>query len=169
LATLHLEAKEVSKIERDLLAFLLVASYQEGSNMLFPTFTAIAKQIKRFIDNRSAASMATHDLNFEIRTDELADALYKTGIPYHICQRNARTFMALRPDFDLRSPKHRTIARLLDFHANEFTNAYLSIGEQHGLQVADAWLRYIRDNDIIYARICQLPDDLPTKYLFGGL
>jgi hypothetical protein len=169
LASLQLEVKEVAKIERDLLCFLLVASYSESDSMLFPTFAAIAAKVKKLISDRSEISRAKNDIDLEIRTEVLVEALYRTGIPLYLCKRNAKVFMVLRPDFDLNAPKYRRIKSLLDFHADEFVNAYLSIGEQNGRHVADQWLKYIRDNDIIFARICALPDDMPTKYLFGGL
>ena len=134
---------------------------------MFPSFAAITKLIKSFWSNRSELSRCNHDLDFEIRTDALINALYQCGIPLWIAKRNAKAFMCLRPDFDLNAPKYRRIRQLLDHHNEEFINAYLTIGEQHGKNAADAWMKYIRENDIFFARIVQLPDDFAAKYLFG--
>lgn len=134
---------------------------------MFPTFVAIAKLVKNFLHNRSELARANHDLDFEIRTDALTEALYQCGIPRWICKRNAKAFMCLRPDFDLNAPKYRKIKQLLDYHNEEFINAYITIGEQHGKSAADAWMKWIRDNDVFFARIVALPDDFPSRYLFG--
>lgn len=134
---------------------------------MFPTFAAIARLIKGFWSNRSDLARSGYDLDFEIRTDALVDALYQCGIPLWIAKRNAKAFMCLRPDFDLNAPKYRRIKQLLDHHHQEFINAYITIGEQHGRSAADAWMQYIRENDIFFARIVQLPDDFAVKYLFG--
>lgn len=154
-------------MERDLLAFLLVASFEE-EDMIFGAITRTIRQVKRFLEDKSESARAAQDLDYELRKDELATALFNCGIPWWICKRNAAAFMCLRKDFDLNSPKYRRIKQLLEHHQTELLNAYFSIGEQHGRQAADAWINYIRSQDIWFARIVALPDDISTRYLFGS-
>lgn len=135
--------------------------------MLFPTFSAIVKGIKKAISNRNAIAQSKADLDFSIRTDALVQALYHCGIPMHVAQRNAKAFMVLRPDFDLNSPKYRQLKGLIEHHQDQFLNAYYDIARSHGRTAADRWIKWIRDNDVFFARICQLPDDFAVRYLFA--
>ena len=135
--------------------------------MLFPTFSAIVKNIKTAISNRNVTAQSKADLDYELRTDALVQALYHCGIPLFIAKRNAKAFMVLRPDFDLNSPKYRQLKGLIEHHQDEFLNAYYAIAQAHGKTAADRWSQWIRDNDIFFARICQLPDDFAVRYLFA--
>lgn len=135
--------------------------------MLFPTFRAIAVKVKSLFQDRKALAKQD-ELDFKIRTAALINALYECGIPHWIAKRNAHAFMCLRPDFDLYDPKFFRIKNLLEMHKTEFMNAYLNVGRNQGKEAADSWLRWIRDNDIFWARIAQLPQDFETRYLFGG-
>lgn len=134
---------------------------------IFPTFAAIARKVNRAIANRNAAAQRQVDLDFELRTDALINALYHCGIPLHVAQRNARAFMVLRPDFDLNSPKYRRLKGLIEHHQDEFLDAYYEIARSHGKTAADNWIKWIRENDVFFARICQLPDDFAVRYLFA--
>lgn len=162
-----MESREIAKLEADLLSFLLVASHR-GNAMIFPSVVQAISKLKRGWQERNARSRSQADIDHDIKTDRLTEALYNCGIPLWIAKRNAQAFMCLRPDFDLDASKYRHIKRLLAIHQDEFLNAYFSIGEQHGREAADQWISYIRNNDIFFARIVQLPCDFDTKYLFGG-
>ena len=124
----------------------------------------IFKKIRKFWEEGSDRPPS---LTHEKRTDELFQALYECGIPAWVARRNAEAFMVLRPDFDLHSPKHERIKRLLDFHRREFQSAYQAIAMQQGRDVADQWLAYVRSEGIFWARIVALPDDFSVRYLFG--
>ena len=126
-------------------------------------FEAISRLVKGFVKR----SQAKQDIDFDIRCDKLAEALYHCGIPLWICRRNAKAFMTLRPEFDLDSPKHRRIKALLEYHQDEFLNAYFTVAQQGGKKAADKWAKYIRENDIFFARITSFADDLSAKFLFG--
>lgn len=157
-----LEAKELSKLEQDLLSFLLLATGEDRA--------MIGKLISKIVDTVAAHNrewQRKKNLDFEIRTQELEQALYQCGIPLWIARRNAKAFMVLRPSFDLRSPKWSRLKNLLEFHQDEFLNAYYDVAAASGQKAADKWMEYIRKNDIFFARICQLPDDYAVKYLFA--
>lgn len=136
--------------------------------MIFPSVVQVISKVKQAWRERDRRSRTRSDIDHDIRTERLIDALYNCGIPLWIARRNARAFMCLRPDFDLDALRFRHIRRLLDHHQEEFLNAYFDIGQQHGRAAADQWMGYIRSHDIFFARIVQLPSDFDTKYLFGG-
>lgn len=133
---------------------------------MFPTFIAIAKLVKR-LSNRAEQSQTKADIDHDLRTDKLIEALYNCGIPRWIAVRNAKAFMCLRPEFDLDSPKHRRLKNLLEHHQQEFWDAYLAIASTQGHSKAEEWMSYIRGNDVFFARIVSLPDGFDSKYLFA--
>lgn len=164
LASLKLESRELQKLEKDLLSFLLIASKIEGEDV-----NSVLNAIKNFFNGLLPPKRKTHrDLDFEYRTEKLAIALYNCGIPYWVAERNAYAFMCMRPDFDMRGSKYHNIIWLLEKHQDKFLEKYIDIKQEYGLEAADQWLRYIRDNDIFWARIVQLPSDFAAHYLFSN-
>lgn len=136
--------------------------------MIFPSVVKAINWAKREWRDRDKKARIRSDANHDVRTDELITALFNCGIPLWIAKRNAKAFMCLRPDFDLKDHRFRHIRKLLEFHHEEFVNAAIAIGEQHGRDAGAAYVRYIRDNDIFFARIAQLPHGFEYEYLFGG-
>lgn len=129
-------------------------------------FGAIAK-LAQWALSLDKGSKGNEDALFEIKVDELTEALYKCGIPNFVAKRNARAFMTLRPDFDLRAAKYRRIKSLLEHHQKEFEDAYFDLAIAQGKVAADNWIEMIREQGIFFARIVSLPTDFDTKYLFG--
>lgn len=127
-------------------------------------FAKVSRWLKGLLDN---APQAKKDIDWEIRADELTEALYHTGMPRWLAKRNAIAFMTIRPHFDLKSPKSHRIRKLLEFHQDEFLGAYLSVAQQHGKSAADAWVNYVRSQDIVFCRIAALPKEFDIRYLFG--
>lgn len=160
--SLVLEGKELEKKEQDLLAFLLIATGEEEEMI-----GKILRRIKDAIANSNRDRKRKQDLDFEIRTEELVQALHRCGIPLWVARRNAKAFMVLRPDFDLRSPRHSKLRSLLEYHQDQFLEAYYEIARSKGSKAANEWMKFIRENDIFFARICQLPDDFAVRYLFA--
>ena len=148
-------------------SFLLLATIEkEATPMIFRSLAAIAIKAKKAYQRRTERARKHNDYNWELRVNELAEALYQCGIPLRIAKRNAIAFMVICPDFDLSDPKHSKLKRLLEWHQDEFLNAYFDIGERQGRQAADDWMKWIRDNEIFFARIVAI-DDSASRYLFA--
>ncbi len=166
-----MEAKEIALFEKNLLSFLILISHSGDNQMLsdiFPTLFSLANFVRKVWKHKSQLERDRIDADFDRRQWALTEALFQCGIPRWICERNARAFLCLCPSFDLDSPKYKRLKGLLAYHQQVFRDAYTQIERSQGRNAADQWLQYIRDQDIVFARIAVFSDDVASK-LLGGI
>lgn len=167
---MQLSSKEKRRLEADLLTFLLLACAPSRPFIMDSSSTStmlnhLIRLIRRFLPRTSNKYCA---ISYTSRLSTLITALLDCGIPLAIAQRNSRALLAIVPDFDLNSPKYANIKSVLEYHQQEWFNAYLAVRQSKGMAAADAWLCWMEQEEIFFARIASFSPNVAINTLFSS-